>query len=165
MLVLDATRATPLPDWRRSNRQRPNAFSRLGAKSPRGRCCAGRRRWLEASLLSADTGTRWIFFWRCERRRGHTLPISSKWRRKLLSRSGIALSTGRTTRTLLRSRSTAIPMGGHELARPRTRGVKGPNHLRNAHRHIYERRNVARRSGAVVGAGAHRNHGGRDDAS
>ncbi len=153
--------ATPLPDWRRSNRQRPNALSSLGAKSPRNRRCAGRGRKLTANLLSANTEPGWIFFRHRQRRRGQSLPVSSKWRRKLLSRSGVALSAGRTTRAFLRSRSTAIPMGRHELA---WRQIKGPNHLRNAHRHIYEGRNVARRGGAIAGAGAHRNHGDRDDA-
>ena len=52
-------------------------------------------------------------------------------------------------------------MGGHELA---GRYVKGPNHLRNAHRHIHEGRNVVCRSGTVARAGARWNHGGRDDA-
>src|SRR6266496_2084763 len=59
-------------------------------------------------------------------------------------------SAGRTAQILLRSRSTAIPMGGHELAGPRTRGVKGPNHIRNAHRHFYEARNMARCGITVV---------------
>ena len=56
-------------------------------------------------------------------------------------------------------------MGGHELAGPRTRGIKRPNHLRNAHRHIHEARNMARCGGAVAGAGTHRDYGDRDDAS
>ena len=38
-----------------------------------------------------------------------------------------------------------------------------PDHLRNAHRHVHERRNVARRSRTAIGAGTHRNHRHRND--
>src|SRR5213595_2261076 len=39
-----------------------------------------------------------------------------------------------------------------------------PDHLRNAHRHIYQGRHLAGRHRAIGGVGADRNHSGRDDA-
>ena len=55
-------------------------------------------------------------------------------------------------------------MDRFEVAGRRWHGAERPNHLRNAHRHIYEGGHVARRRGTVGGAGTDRNHSGRDDA-
>src|SRR6266496_1013126 len=75
--------------------------------------------------------------------------------------SGVTLSTGWAAWFFLRCRSHEVPMDGPSVARSEN---KRPNHVRNAHWHIHQGRDMARRGRAVGRAGAHRHHRGRDDA-
>ena len=93
--------------------------------------------------------------------RRRALSFSSKRRQKLLSRSSVALSTRWAARFLVHCRSNEISMERCAMARIEN---QRPDHLRNARRHVHERRNMARRCATTVGAGAHRNHRHRNDA-
>ena len=84
-----------------------------------------------------------------------------EWSGEFLSRSGVAFSTRWAARIFVHCGSDKIPMERRGLARIET---KRPDLLRDAHRHVHQGRNVARRCRTVTRAGAHRNHGDRNDA-
>src|SRR6266478_6312768 len=69
--------------------------------------------------------------------------------------SGVAISTTRPARLLVRGRSNPVRMDGFKMAR---RANERPDYLRNARRYFYERGNVARGVGTTGRAGTDRHH-------
>ena len=95
------------------------------------------------------------------RRRRRSLSVQARRRREAVSGSGVALSAGRTARSVGDRRSVGVPLDRRGVA---GRVARRAGHLRAARRHVHARGHVGGGGARAARARAARHHGDRGDA-